>query len=1384
MALTLLATTDTQIIRVVEALYNQTPGYTYLANFRTFTADNGIDGFANALAADFASSTDAALAATVTANLGLTGDALTAGNAYLEAQFAADAAGRGKAVLDAMNALATLGNDAVYGAAATAFNAEVVASTTYSMVATNTTPLAVGAGQSYNLTTAVDNLTGTAGDDSFYASNATANAAGQTFSSADAVNGGEGADSLTASIGAAGTYGTSGVSNVETMSGTFTAGGTVSLQGNTGITTVESQSSTNAAAFNNISTAAMNLKASNTAFGTTFTFVDSALTGTADTANLTLNGMTAGTVDIATAAAANGFETIAINSTGSANTATLGDTNQTSVKTINVTGDQNLALTTTAVTTYTTVDASAMTGALTLTTTNAGTATTVTGGTGNDGITLGAAAVADSIDAGAGDDTITFSANLTNADTINGGDGTDILAGVAANLVSSAYAKPTTATVTNIETINVTDLLDTGNYTLSNIASGITTFGMAAGSDNTQRTVTFEGGGASNTVNLTGTTVIGTSGIKFAAAGTNTSDSLTINQKSTTALFDGAGAGEPLAVDGYETIAINNSAVADTIAGITLTNTMAAAQTVNFTGAFGMTVGTITPTTGTLAAVDASGMTVAATALGLSATAGAKTAMTGSGGRDSLTGSSGIDTIDGGAGNDTIAAGGGNDVITGGEGVDSITQAGTGTTTNIDAGAGNDTITMSGKLASTQTINGGEGTDTLVLNATDVTTLNALSTANKAVMKGNITGVETVQFAANTGATMDMSTMFNTAEVNKVKFAAAQTSTLNNLASGTTLEYTTATSTGTVSVASAATGAADVLNMKYTKAANTDFGTQTVASIETVNINSADADAATDAAETHTVTISADSILGGMAIDGNNNLVVTTSGATKLATVDASSLTGTLNANISASTATTTVTLGSGNSTISGGSGIDNVVGGVGNDSITGNSGADIIDGGAGNDTITGGSSADSLTGGSGNDVFSTSGGGSDTIDGGAGTDSLQIANSLYADISALSTTSLETLDMNSQATTMTVAQFGGFTTWANTAAVTFSDAGTIAGRSSAPLTLNLANGTNTFTASTTAADNVVTGGTGADTFNLGSAKFTAGDVIAGGTGTDTLNITGNTAYTVTMASGMTGLERINISNTTTNVSLTTDDAQVVAGQTLTIDGGSLTTGTLTVVGGAETSGATAIINVIGGSAGDTITTGSGADTITGGEGADTITGGAGADNVILTEAVAAADTVVLTGAASSTTSTDIDNVITGFGTADIIDLTTNSAFKHGVAANTAYGTEGVVGSIANLVGLQVFSNNIAVADAAAGPTEAEMETYVGVNDMFFVGNVNDEVYVVADNGANTYIMQLGSSGADNKVFTEAEDVGVVLAVLVGVTDATTLSAANFADFS
>ena len=99
---------------------------------------------------------------------------------------------------------------------------------------------------------------------------------------------------------------------------------------------------------------------------------------------------------------------------------------------------------------------------------------------------------------------------------------------------------------------------------------------------------------------------------------------------------------------------------------------------------------------------------------------------------------------------------------------------------------------------------------------------------------------------------------------------------------------------------------------------------------------------------------------------------------------------------------------------------------------------------------------------------------------------------------------------------------------------------------------------------------------------------------------------------------------------------------------------------------------------------------------------------------------------------------------------------------------------------------MQIFSDNIIVSGNV--PNEAEMQTYFadGGNDheVFFVANADSGVYVAADDGIDTYIMHLASGGAGNKLFTSAEDTGTVVAKLNGLADATSLSAANFTDFS
>ena len=138
MGIKLVTTTDVEIIRLVEALYNQRPGNTFFNNFQSSVAQEGISGFANLLASDFSTSSDVELAALISSNLGLTGDALIGANAYLAGKFAANPDGRGEELLEALNLLSTLDDDPAFGEFATAFNNDVSASLAYSEVAANT----------------------------------------------------------------------------------------------------------------------------------------------------------------------------------------------------------------------------------------------------------------------------------------------------------------------------------------------------------------------------------------------------------------------------------------------------------------------------------------------------------------------------------------------------------------------------------------------------------------------------------------------------------------------------------------------------------------------------------------------------------------------------------------------------------------------------------------------------------------------------------------------------------------------------------------------------------------------------------------------------------------------------------------------------------------------------------------------------------------------------------------------------------------------------------------------------------------------------------------------------------------------------------------------
>ncbi|HUJ46051.1 MAG TPA: hypothetical protein VLV55_02880, partial [Rhizomicrobium sp.] len=157
-----------------------------------------------------------------------------------------------------------------------------------------------------------------------------------------------------------------------------------------------------------------------------------------------------------------------------------------------------------------------------------------------------------------------------------------------------------------------------------------------------------------------------------------------------------------------------------------------------------------------------------------------------------------------------------------------------------------------------------------------------------------------------------------------------------------------------------------------------------------------------------------------------------------------------------------------------------------------------------------------------------------------------------------------------------------------------------------------------------TRGDDTVNGGGGNDLFKFGAA-FTAADKIDGGTGNDTVSLKGDySAGVIFNADTMVNVETIKlIGNFSYN--LTTNDATVAAGQTLTINARGLGTGhTLTFDGSNESDGSFTVLDSGGN---DVITGGDQRDHINiSAGGNDTVHGGGGDDLIYAGTKFTAAD--------------------------------------------------------------------------------------------------------------------------------------------------------------
>ena len=188
-----LPTNAAQVQQFAVALYGIKVGTATMAAVQAdITNVGGLNKALNAYyTASFGSSTTAAVAATVAANLGLTGTAATDAAAYITAVLnGTSASARGEAIQGVLNLFSTLTSNATFGAAATAWNTKVEAAIAYT--GAGDAAVVAGAavdGSAFTLTTGVDTFVGTAGNDSFVASNT-------TLTLLDNLSGGAGTDTL------------------------------------------------------------------------------------------------------------------------------------------------------------------------------------------------------------------------------------------------------------------------------------------------------------------------------------------------------------------------------------------------------------------------------------------------------------------------------------------------------------------------------------------------------------------------------------------------------------------------------------------------------------------------------------------------------------------------------------------------------------------------------------------------------------------------------------------------------------------------------------------------------------------------------------------------------------------------------------------------------------------------------------------------------------------------------------------------------------------------------------------------------------------------------------------------------------------------------------
>jgi len=595
------------------------------------------------------------------------------------------------------------------------------------------------------LTVGNDALTGTAGDDTFTGARIDTIA---TFTGGDTIAAGAGTDTLTATITgnvAPADGAITGLENLvitnlmgNTATITFSTATTTGIAGVTNVSNVGSSSANNLVLTRIVDNASITLN--NTAGDTTVTFADSALTGTADTLTLNVNGNT-GAVNIGdSTGGGDAFESVTINSTGATSTFSAANLDATATA-VTVTG--NALLDVSGADTFAklaTLTAADSTGGVRIdiaadTVSGATNTKTITGSSAADQIDIDAIVAstvgAVTVNMGAGDDTLTIG-TIANDYTLNGGAGTDTI---------SFNALPTLATAQNVEGFevatstvgiasNTTTTLSMAVFNNDNAFERVNVSGALAADDGTDDIFAITN--ATSSITTVGFAITDTSGndgeVHFSRVVDGSADSLTF-------IVTASGGGEidNITANDEETITLNSGTGA-----IALDTGLTSTDLTSLTIVGDNAVDLSAVAAASLATVDATGLTVAA---GLTITSTTSTAAMTVTGNAAESGYTGILTVTTGTGNDTITATANNDVIVGGDGNDTI--SGLGGDDDLTGGAGNDTL-LGG--AGADTLTGGAGSDTITGGAgVDIFSIGAGSDTVTDFVTGSGSSADTIQ---------------------------------------------------------------------------------------------------------------------------------------------------------------------------------------------------------------------------------------------------------------------------------------------------------------------------------------------------------------------------------------------------------------------------------------------------------------------------------------------------------------------------------------------------------------------------------------------------------------------------------------------------------------